>query len=378
MKTSVRSNSRTILLAFAGTFVFVLLFLKFRLDYDFQSVVTSTTDLTSSVLHATGASDNEIPNTVHYVYILKDGTNDFHFKFSEILSVYSTQHYWKPDTIYLHTNAPDDALVRARSGAAGKWTKLLFDLPALEVVQAEAPVVTNSGKEIKFIEHRSDFVRVAALQKYGGTYLDFDVHALRDIKVLRQAGFDAVTGRQEGTELNSGTFMTKAGSKMIDLWHQKMQTSYNGDWTAHSNGALTLVGDQLIGEPGELLAMERDAFAPGSWLEGDTIKLLEVHDDAKSNLDIMDADGHLPEYGEDLKTRLTRPTGRPDWAFDWARTYLLHAFHHNQGGYTIPGFTSITPRYVLDRRSNFARAVYPVARDMYEKGLIGLDDFDKQ
>ncbi|KAK4233206.1 hypothetical protein C8A03DRAFT_19665, partial [Achaetomium macrosporum] len=59
---------------------------------------------------------------------------------------------------------------------------------------------------------------------------------------------------------------------------------------------------------------------------------------------------------------------------DWSHTYLLHAFTPDRWQHKVPGFEHITPRYVLERRSNFARAVYPVAKVLFEQGLINVDD----
>ncbi len=384
MKTSIRLNNTVLVLSCMGTGLFLWLFLSLGRDYVPYARIPSTKVVDTSagtepvvdqklIVDTTPAY---IPNTAHYVYILANVSGDFSFAFSEVLSIYATSRYWQPDAIYLHTNAPADALERARSGAAGKWTRLLFQVPNLRIAAVEVPTHAHNGKEISLMEHKSDFVRVQALREHGGIYLDFDVHPLRDIKTLRESGFQAVVGRQQGdnAEVNSGVFMNKAHSKMIELWSEGMNEAFTGEWSAHSNGALTIVCEHLVADPGEVLIMERQAFAPGSWLKDDTIRLLQVHDDETSSLEMMTPDGRLPEYDEERMTRWAVPKKHPEWAADWAKTYMLHAFNHNQGDFEIPGFERITPRYILERRSNMARAVYPVARDLFEKGLIEIDD----
>lgn len=309
------------------------------------------------------ATEN-IPNQAHFVYILENPDADFAFQFSHFLSIYAAWHYWRPHTLYLHTNARDGPISRARDGLSGKWNKLIFRMPGLAVNDVPVPSHADNGAEIQNMEHKSDFVRVKAVRDFGGVYIDFDVHPLRDIKVLRQSGFNAIGGRQLGGEVNSGTFLSTKGGKMIRQWTVEMHQVYNGGWTTHSNEVITRVGERLVAEPREMLIMEREAFAPGSWNADDCSKLFEAHNDSSSNLDNINQGDPLPSNDSD----------DPPWAWDWSKTYLLHAFKPDRWGYDIKGFDSITPRYVLERRSNFARAVYPIAKLMYEKGLIAIND----
>lgn len=317
-----------------------------------------------------------IPNTVHFVYILADGREEFGFQFSHFLSIYAAWHYWKPQAIYLHTNARADgpAVARARDGRSGKWDRYIFSLFGLRVNTVAVPTHAGNGKELANMEHKSDFVRVRAVHDLGGVYIDWDVHALRDIAPVRESGFRAVAGRQLGGQLNSGTFLSAPGSRMISLWKERMHGAYTGGWTTHSNEVLTEVGERLVREPGEMLIMEREAFAPGSWETADSDMLFEVHNDTASNLEGVAQGDPLPAHDEAFSDRWDHPDQFPDWARDWSSTYLLHAFSPNRWGHKVPGFEHITPRYVLERQSNFARAVYPIAKIMYDRGLIQIDD----
>ncbi|KAK4129979.1 hypothetical protein BT67DRAFT_452791 [Trichocladium antarcticum] len=331
-----------------------------------------------------------IPNQVHFVYVLPKNTPDFSFEFSHFLSIYAAWHYWRPHTIYLHTNVPatGDEVARARNGTAGKWNKHIFSkLFDVQINTVTVPTHAGNGKELKNMEHRSDFVRVKAVHDLGGVYIDWDVHALRDIAPLREAGFKAVAGRQRGGEVNSGTFLSVRGGRMVALWMRQMHTAYTGAWTAHSNAVLTRVAQRLVAAPAparEMLIMERDAFAPGSWVAHDTDALFAVHNTTVSNLQRADAAAVaggpatarpvLPAYEEAFAARWDTPELFEDWERDWSATYLLHAFTPVRWSHEVDGFTHITPRYVLARQSNFARAVYPVARLMHERGLIEVED----
>jgi hypothetical protein len=345
--------------------------------------------------NSNSASNREIiPNQVHFVYILPEPernattapetTRDFTFEFSHFLSIYAAWHHWRPHAIYLHTNVAADGpeIARARNGTAGKWNHYIFTLfdPTLVINTVTVPTTAGNGKTLQNMEHKSDFVRVKAVHELGGVYVDWDVHALRDIRVLREAGFAAVGGRQLGGQINSGTFLARPRAKMTRLWMEMMNEVYNGGWTTHSNEVITRVGQRLGREPGQMLILERDAFAPGSWEDKDTDALFGVHAEIESNLP-MAGNGTdmvaLPSYDEsdeDFEARWRHPERFPDWERDWSHTYLLHAFTPTRWKHKVDGFEHITPRYVLARQSNFARAVYPVAKILYDKGLIRVDD----
>ncbi|KAL2128224.1 hypothetical protein VTI74DRAFT_9480 [Chaetomium olivicolor] len=318
-----------------------------------------------------------IPNQVHFVYILPDPAADFTFKFSDFLSIYAANHHWHPKTIYLHTNAPADsaAVARARNGTAGKWNRLIFtQFPNLQLRTVAVPTHANNGVKLQNMEHRSDFVRVAAVHDLGGVYIDWDVHALRDIRVLRESGFRGIAGRQLGGQLNSGTFMAVQGGRMIRLWMERMHQVYDGGWTTHSNAALTTVGERLVREEGEVLILDREAFAPGSWEARDNDMLFAVQNGTVSNLEGVVQGDALATFDEAFEERWLHPERFPEWERDWSSTYLLHAFSPHRFGHKVPGFEQITPRYVLARQSNFARAVYPIAKMMYDQGLMEIDD----
>lgn len=320
-----------------------------------------------------------IPNQAHFVYILPDDKDNFNFQFSHFLSIYAAWYYWRPQAIFLHTNvdAARSEVARARNGTVGKWNEHIFNLFNITINTVLTPTHAGNGKELVDMEHKSDFVRVKAVHDFGGVYIDWDVHTLRDVAPLRQSGFKAVAGRQLGGPINSGTFMSEKGGKMIKLWMTQMHEVYDGGWTTHSNDVLTKVGERLVREPREMLILERDAFAPGSWENVDTDALFGVHNDTESNLanQTYVPGMALPAYDEEFSARWDHPERFLEWERDWSRSYLLHAFSPDRWSHKVEGLEEgITPRYVLERRSNFARAVYPVAKSMYERGLIGVND----
>ncbi len=232
----------------------------------------------------------------------------------------------------------------------------------------------RTGVALQNMEHRSDFVRVAAVRDLGGVYIDWDVHALRDIRVLRESGFRGVAGRELGGQLNSGTFMAARGARVMRLWAERMHRVYDGGWTTHSNVALTAVAERLGREEGEVLIVDREAFAPGSWEARDNEMLFAVGNETVSNLEGVVQGDTLATFDEAFEERWVHPERFTEGVRDWSATYMLHAFSPHRSGRKVPGFEQITPRYVLARQSNFARAVYSIARMMYDQGLMETDD----
>ncbi|KAJ6779603.1 hypothetical protein PWT90_08385 [Aphanocladium album] len=313
----------------------------------------------------------EIPNILNLVYVLSDpfdGT--FPLQFSHFLSVYAAWHHWQPDAIYLHTNveANSTAVRRAQNGEAGKWAKRVFEIPGLVINTVTVPTHANNGVRINGMEHKSDFVRVQAVHDFGGVYIDMDVHSLKDLKPLREAGYSGIAGKQTDGWINSGTFMSEKEGRMIKLWKDRMHETYDGWWTTHSNKALTQVGKDLAKESCAMLTLTPSAFAPMGWRSFNTERLFANH--FEPSVIYFDWDGGLPAYPEDYEQPGNSMT---TWAQDWRCTFLLHAFSpkKERNGVSDNG---ISPRFVAERRNNFARAVYPMLRNMYARGLVDKHD----
>ncbi|KEY66573.1 hypothetical protein S7711_10523 [Stachybotrys chartarum IBT 7711] len=197
----------------------LLLVLHFRLSYDSRTF----TDVPTPTTYDQTIPTDTIPNVVHFVYLVPDLDGDFVFQFSHFLLIYGAWYYWQPSIIYIHTNAGTNGMgvMRARKGQAGKWAHHIFTLfENLEIRTMKVPSHADNGEEIKVMEHKSDFVRVRAVDELGGIYIDYDVHALRDIRVIRDSGFKAIAGRQKGGQINSGTFISARKSKMTKPWLQ--------------------------------------------------------------------------------------------------------------------------------------------------------------
>lgn len=105
-----------------------------------------------------------IPNIVHFTHITKSPDIGLSLDFRICLSIFSAWYHWKPDTIYLHTNATAAVIEEARAGTWGKWSAIVLDIPQLVVHQVEVPTHAN-GLELRALAHVSDFVRVKEVSK---------------------------------------------------------------------------------------------------------------------------------------------------------------------------------------------------------------------
>jgi hypothetical protein len=348
----------------------------------------------------------EIPNQVHYVHIMAELQGELQFELKHFLSVYAAHVYLKPDRILIHTDASADAIDRAKQGLdkpPNKWARLILNLPNVQANHVKAPTKTRgSGSEIRGLEHKSDFVRARVVHDLGGVYFDFDVHALRDIRPLREAGFATVLGRQMGWQINSGCFMACARSRVMRLWVDNMDRVYNGGWTTHSNELLTRIAERLVPVPREVLILDQATLAPGSWEEADKIKLFSAHFDtpptpppsAKSpsasvnpssvlqkQQELQSDAGTLTVFGDALDSVAENlwpappPQSDAEWEMDYSASFVVHAFSPTaRGEHSVENFTAITMQYLLARQSNLARLIYPIVIRAMAEGLLTEDD----
>jgi hypothetical protein len=185
--------------------------------FPFISVADSACDDGRSTTTKDAAGTPSIPNLVHYVWH-SNNPAEFSLGFRFFVSAYSAHIHWRPERIYIHTNANPEAISRARdSGTA--WTRRTLGIPGVEIKYAEALQVTQKGVEIKFMAHKADFTRLEALREYGGVYLDTDAIPLRDVADLRNSGFRNVIGQQldlaEWNYLNNGVMMAAKNSNLM-------------------------------------------------------------------------------------------------------------------------------------------------------------------
>ena len=296
------------------------------------------------------------------------------------MSVYSAYLKLRPDVIYIHTNAPPEALEEART-SSDQWTRAIANLPSVELRYTDPPNSTSKHRvTITSLTHEADFVRTRVLRQFGGVYMDLDLYVIKDFGPLRRAGFNTVVARLVDHSISNGMLMVTPDSFLLQAFDELQDEVYKGeDWASHSVGLITpLVYMVLANDTGDqLLIMEQDAFFPASWEPDGVYKLYEIHQDWDGSEECWQAesieDYNLTRFMEGF----LRNRHRECWA--WPESYTIHGWYSSTPsrlaesvdvGNLFGGYGGINLEYVLARNSNFGRRLYPVVRHALDAGII--------
>lgn len=315
---------------------------------------------------------NSIPNIVHYVHLKQNDTSKIDFHFAHFLSLYAAEMHIKPSKVYIHSDYNATEIAEAQTSGS-KWTrKVLNTFPHLiewNPVRAPSFAGTNEASRIANIQHKSDFLRWDTIAPIGGIYMDWDVVTLRPLKPLMTAGFAFIAGRQmhndpsdnDGSkgEMNNGIFMTRPNSLMARIMSREQTANFGGDWSDNLK-FMTRVAERLVAVPGEVLICDRNAFNPTTWTDQSKDQLFLLHADASPEPVGTNSTDPMTRY----ETAIANRRVRRDWEWDLSSTYTLHAFgqtHYDE---------FVTPKKILERRSNFGVAVWGAVRKMVDDGVV--------
>ncbi|XP_061194618.1 uncharacterized protein LOC133202753 [Saccostrea echinata] len=158
-----------------------------------------------------------VPNIVHYIWL---GKREFEFIY--FVSFYSTHKNQKPCLIFLYF----DIL------PFGKWWDILPKFVNNIVYIKITPPTEISGKKVKWVEHKSDIMRLKILKEYGGIYLDTDQYVLRSLNEFRNK--DCTMGMGHDGAMASALIIAAKNSTFINIWIDSYK-SYNPNiWGANS------------------------------------------------------------------------------------------------------------------------------------------------
>ena len=153
-----------------------------------------------------------IPKIVHMVW--------FGFKtmdFVMYLCLRSILTVVNPDKVYIHGDGQ----------MHGKYLQKLKKDNRVIFVYREIPRHVF-GKQIIYMQHRSDIIRADILLKYGGIYSDWDVIWLKPIDELISKGYDTILNFDHmprpgyPDSINLGVLMSKPGAHFIKRWQDSL------------------------------------------------------------------------------------------------------------------------------------------------------------
>lgn len=216
-------------------------------------------------------SKYSVPNIVHQTYDYQS-PNFFLF-----LSIMTVQRFLRPDKHILWVN--DEGRYRRghweswqKRAAPDSWERVFVDLLSngsvearLRTFPAHPPGNTSTFAPNK--AHRSDFVRMAALQEMGGIYLDTDAYALRSLDELRVhdfvLGFDNIVNPDPlaPKRLNNGVLLSKPQAAFLDLW-MKEYAKFNPSSFDHDS---SVVPYRLATQYPDLVHIEWNRLSPTSF-----------------------------------------------------------------------------------------------------------------
>ena len=168
---------------------------------------------------------DNVPNYVHYIFGLKPQTEDFSFLY--FLAIYSNVLIHQPDIIYFHYHYLPK----------GYWWNKIKDYVILNYIPFIDFKLKN-GIEIIHYAHKSDYLRLLILEKYGGIYFDIDTLVIKPYYELLK--YDCVIGIQEKYKNEKDLFgnavlLAKKNHFYIQDWLKKYEIEFNNDeWTKAS------------------------------------------------------------------------------------------------------------------------------------------------
>lgn len=190
----------------------------------YQNKVATTISSATSSKQLVLFPSSPIPKIVHFVFGLSSSPVDQRFEMHHYLAIKAAKDTINPTQIYFHY----DFL------PTGDWWVKAKQYVTLNHVKK---VTSIFGNNVTKFAHKADVVRLEALMKYGGIYLDIDVLVYKNFDHLLDGKYDLVMG-EEGyfgsVGLCNAVIMAKADSQFLKLWYSEYSTFNSERWNEHS------------------------------------------------------------------------------------------------------------------------------------------------
>lgn len=151
-----------------------------------------------------------VPNIVHYVWYMRG-----ELSFVGFTSLLGVIRFISPCVIIFHgDNIPH-----------GKYWDFIVNIsPNIIHLKRNRPT-SFSGQKIKHKEHSSDIMRIEALIKYGGIYMDTDTVIVKPLELLRN--YSCVMSNQSSGLMGSAFVMAEQNATFLQLWMDGYRYHYN-------------------------------------------------------------------------------------------------------------------------------------------------------
>ena len=164
--------------------------------------------------------DMQVPRVVHYTFFYSK-TNAT-FRFHMLLSLLSAYQNIRPTTIlFWYDSIPQGHW----------WEEAKRMVPIIKMVYRKAPT-SIFGNTIEVAQHQSDIVRLEAVMRYGGIYMDLDVIALKSFDPF--LAFDTTMGLEEPGRLCNALIISRPNASFLNSWYDRYKSFNDTEYSEHS------------------------------------------------------------------------------------------------------------------------------------------------
>ncbi len=117
-----------------------------------------------------------VPNILHFIFGLSENFGGKPFSFSHYVAIRSA----------IILNKPDDVIFHYQYEPSGEYWDLIKGQLTLNKIVAPAEIY---GNKLSHVAHKADIIRLQALYKTGGIYLDVDTISIKSLEAFRKYSF---------------------------------------------------------------------------------------------------------------------------------------------------------------------------------------------
>lgn len=209
-------------------------------------------------------TNKTIPSIVHFVFALSSVEEERLFTMQHYLAVKAAYDVLSPEVIYIHHVFEP----------SGVWWRRARGMVTSHRVE---DFTTIFGNPVKHFAHKADIIRLEALLKHGGIYLDLDVWVVRDFTWLLQGPHTFVMG-QEGQNghvgLCNAVIIAHKDSLFLRTWYERYKKFSDKSWNYFS---VMLPNELAAQHPSLVHVLPHSAFFWPNWDDNGLSRLYLQH-----------------------------------------------------------------------------------------------------